>query len=250
MALFDFFKKKKADNLSYKQEELPPLNKDAYLLEALQIRLIEMGYQAKRHPSYLALIVNSELEIATLIIDDPNGHPSVLHLLVLASHPKYFPGGIKENIVGIGISFQDQVTSVLNNYIETTFLTIINGFSESHNPYLDFTAGLKGRDILWHPKLGNLALQGKWSEEPAIQTFFDLLKEKIPYKLTNEKLNWLKIYILRSADETITGECLFNNELWDEGLKEVSDHAKSWEMDVEFKGIKQFMVFRKCDAFD
>jgi hypothetical protein len=251
MGLFDFFKKKATDTKQpEKQNGEGSVDKNLYLLNALRLRLAEMGYQVERHPQYLALIVNAQVEIATMVIDEPGSHPSILHLMVAASHPQYFPKGIIENVVGIGLSLQDQVKSVLDNYINSTFSTIVEGFSDSHNQHLDFKAITGGKEVLWHPKLGNLSFQGTWREYPQNEPLFGLLKEKIPGRLTLNKINWLKIYISKRADGTIIGECLFNNEQWDAGSNLISEYAKGWKLNGEFQAIKQFIVFRKCDAYD
>jgi hypothetical protein len=248
MGLFDLFKKKSTEN------DVPapvvPVNRNVYLLEVFKHRLAEMGYKAEWHPQYLAIIVNDELEIATLIIDNPNSHHSLLQVLVHAIHPQYFPDGIQESLVGVGLTFDDQVNTALNNYINATFLTIIDSFSESHNPELDFMVNINGKDVLWHPKLGSLILQGRWDEQPQHEPLFELLKDLIPRKLTSNKINWLKIYLSKQAGEEIIGECMFNNQPWDEGLAQVSAYASRWKMEGDFKGIKQFIMFRRCDKYD
>jgi len=251
MGLFDFFKKKAADkNQADRQESTTPIHNNSYLLDALRNRLIQLGYQVDRHSQYLALIVNSEIEIATAIIDNSNNHPSILHLMILTIQPEYFPNGIQENIVGIGTTLQEKVNSVIDNYINTTFLTIIDSFSDSHNPDLDFSTMINGKEVLWHPKLGNLTFQGQWNDQLQNEPFFEIIKDKLKDKLTSNKLNWLKLYISKRADGTIMGECLFNNEPWEEGLTDITEYAKSWEIKSDFQGLKQFIMFRKCDAYD
>lgn len=250
MGLFNFFKKKSSDSKQVDRPLAEPTDNNSYLLESLRHRLIGLGYQADKHPQYLALIVNAEIEIATAIIDNPNNHPSILHLMILTVHPMYFPNGIEENIVGVGTNIQDKVKSVIDNYINTTFLPIIDSFSDSHNPDLDFSIIMNEKEVLWHPKLGNLTLQGQWNDQPENEPFFEIIKDKIKGKLTSNKLNWLKLYISKRADGTIIGECLFNNEPWEEGLADITAFAKSWKLKSDFQGLKQFMVFRKCDAFD
>lgn len=250
MGLFDFFKKKSSDSKQVDRQQSEPIDNNSYLLETLRNRLIGLGYQVDNNSQYLALIVNSEIEIATVIIDNPNNHPSILHLMILTIHPKYFPNGIEENIVGIGTNIQDKVNSAIDNYINTTFLPIIDSFSDSHNPDLDLSIIMNGKEVLWHPKLGNLTLQGQWNDKPENEPFFEIIKDKLKDKLTSNKLNWLKLYISKRADGTIIGECLFNNETWGEGLADITDYAKSWKLKSDFQGLKQFIVFRKCDAYD
>lgn len=250
MGLFDFFKKKSSDIKQVDRQQVEPIDNNLYLLETLRSRLIELGYQVDKHPKHLALIVNSEVEMATVIIDNPNNHPSILHLMILTIHSKYFPNGIEENIVGIGTNIQDKVDSVIDNYINTTFLPIIDSFSDSHNPRLDLYIIMNGKQVLWHPKLGNLTLQGQWNDQPENEPFFEIIKDKLKDKMTSNKLNWLKLYISKCADGTIRGECLFNNEPWEEGLADITEYAKSWKLKSDFQGLKQFIVFRKCDAYD
>jgi hypothetical protein len=250
MGLFDFFKKKPSDVKQSDTQQTPAIDDNSFLLETLKGRLAELGCLVERHPQYLALIVNSELEIATIIIDNPNNHPSVLHLMILTIHSKYFPNGIEENIVGIGKSIRDKVASVIDNYVNTTFLPIMDSFSDSHNPELDFSTTIDGKEILWHPKLGNLTLQGQWDNPPQNEPFFEIMKDKLENKLTSNKLNWLKLYISKRVDGTIIGECNFNNQPWKEGLDDITRYAESWEMKSDFQGLKQFIMFRKCDAFD
>jgi hypothetical protein len=97
MGLLNFFKKKSTGiNKSIPQNEAPPVNKNWYVLTTLETKLLEIGYQVKRHSQYLALIVNDELEIGLAVVENPDNHPSIMHLMVSASHPKYFPNGIIE----------------------------------------------------------------------------------------------------------------------------------------------------------
>lgn len=250
MGLFDFFKKKKFTGNQTHREAAEPIDNNSYLHETLRNKLIQLGYRVIWHPEYLALIVDGEMEIASVIIDNPNNHPDLLHLRILTIHPKYFPKGIEENIAGIGTTMFDKANAVIDNYINTTFLPIIDGFSDSHNADLDFSTMLNGKEVLWHPKLGNLSLQGQWDEQPQNEPFFEIVKDKLQNKLTANKFNWLKLYISKLANGTIIGECLFNNEPWDEALADITAYAESWEMKGSFQGLKQFIVFRKCDAFD
>ncbi|WP_183565958.1 DUF6348 family protein [Mucilaginibacter sp. SP1R1] len=251
MGLLDFFKKKTTNiHQPEQQTNTPPLNKNWRVLNVFEARLSEMGYSVKRHTQYLTLIVDDELEISFMIVENPGNHPSLMHLTVSASHPKYFQKGVIENVVGTGYSLENQANSALNNYINSTFLTIIESFSDRHNPNLDFTTTVNGKVVLWHPKLGSLCTQGQWNENPPDELFFDLLKDKIPDQLTSNKINWLKIYISKRANGEIIGECLFNNDPWEAASNEIFNYAKTWEMRGEFHGLKQFIMFRRCDASD
>jgi hypothetical protein len=250
MGLFDFFKKKPPEANPTDRNETSVSDGNSFLIEALKTRLLEIGYPTERHLHYLALIVNGEVEITTAIIVNPDNHPSLLQLMTYTIHPKYFSNGIQECLVGVGTSFQDQVRAAINNYVNTTFLPIMDGFSDSHDSNLDFSSTLDGKEVLWHPKLGNIGFQGQWNDHPENEYLFKLLKEKIKNKLTPNKFNWLKVYISRQPNDTIVGECLFNNEPWGEGLIDVTKYARSWQINDGFRGMKQFIMFRKCDAYD
>jgi hypothetical protein len=251
MGLFDFLKKKTADtNQPVKQNDTPPVNKNWNVLLAFEARFIEMGYAIKRHTQYPALIVNDELEISFMVVENPDNHHNIMHLMVAASHQTYFPNGIIESVVGAGYSFEEQTNTALDNYINSTFVTIMDSFTDSHDPDLDFITIVNGKEILWHPKLGTLNAQGQWNEYPEGEPLYDLLKSEIPNKLTTNKINWLRIYISKRVGGEIIGECLFNNAPWEAASNEIFDYAKTWEIPGEFKGLKQFIVFRRCDAYD
>lgn len=247
MGLFDFFKKKTS---TVEQHQPAQVNKNWYVLEVLEARLIEMGYQVERHQQYLALVVSEELELSWIVIENPDNHPDVIHLMVSASHPQYFPDGIIENVAGVGHSIQEQIISVLDNYINTTFVTIMDGFSDSHNPDIDFTATTEDKEVLWHPKLGALSMQGQWETHPENEPVFELLRNEIPAQLTSNKIQWLKIYLLKTANGEIVVECLFNNQPWDIATNMLYQYVQGWDMPDDFNGLKQFIVFRRCDAYD
>lgn len=251
MGLFNFLKKKSTETApAALQNNAVHIDKNLLVLEALDRTLVIMGYTVIRHPQYLALIVNDELELSVAVIENPDNHPYIMQLMIAASHQKYFADGIIENIVGIGTSIEDRVSSALDNYIDSTFFTVIDSLSDTHNPDLDFISTANDREVLWHPKLGNLLTQGQWYEQPQNETIFDLLKDTIPDLLVSNKINWLKIYISKQANGEIIGECLFNNSPWDTGLNEISNYTKTWKVPGEFCGLKQFIMFRRCDAYD
>jgi hypothetical protein len=251
VGLFDFFKKKTTSNLKPEYQPIVPgFPKNWTALGALASKLGELGYQVNAHSDYTGLIVSDELEIEVAVVDVPGAHPSLMQMMVRASHPKYFPEGIVENVVGIGQSTEVQIDSALQNYIDSTFLTIMDSFTDTHCPELDFLEINNGREVLWHPKLGNLVMQGQWMEQPQGEPFFELLKHDIPGQLTTNKINWLKIYISKRADGEIIGECNFNNQPWEAATNKIYNYAAGWDMPGEFKGLKQFIMFRRCDAYD
>jgi len=256
MGLFDLFKKKTTDEIQPIQqtpEEKPVTQQgehNGYLIEVLKNRLLDMGYQVERHPQYLTLIVDSEIEISASIIDIPGAHPYVMQANFLTTHPVYFPKGIYECLVGVGETMDKRINSALDNYLDSTFSPIIEGFSDTHDPDVDLFVNTNDREVLWHPKLGDLMVQGQWEEMPDGKYLFEILREKIKPVLTGNKFNWLKIYISKNANGVIIGECVFNNQLWSDALEDIIRQAEAWIMKGEFKALKQFIMFRRCDAYD
>lgn len=250
MGLFNLSKKKPTEQI-LKEETIPqPIDNNVYLIEVLKSKLLDMGCQVEQHPQYHTLIVNSELEISIVIINSADNHPFVIQLRVLTRHPQYFPKGIDENLVGIGETMESKIDTALGNYLNSTFMPIIDGFSDTHDPEVDLLVKIHESEVLWHPKLGDLMVQGQWEHQPEWNYLFEILRDKITGLLTSNKFNWLKIYISKHADRTIIGECLFNNQPWDSGLDEIVKYTESWNIEGNFKGLKQFIMFRRCDLYD
>lgn len=256
MGLFDLFKKKPTEPFqptAQTQQEKPAMQQseyNGYLTEALESRLLNMGYQVERHPQYLTLIVDSEIEISAAIVEIPGAHPFVMQANFLTIHPVYFPKGIYECLVGVGETIDKRIDAALDNYLDSTFSPIMEGFSDTHDPDFDLLVNTNNREVLWHPKLGDLMVQGQWEEMPDGKCLFEILREKIKPLLTDNKFNWLKIYISKNADGAIIGECVFNNQLWNDALEDITQLAEAWIMKGEFKALKQFIMFRRCDAYD
>lgn len=223
------------------------MHPDQYLLQTLAKRLMAQGYMINISPAGNELTVSGALDIVTSIIESPDYHPSLVHLLIITKNADYFPQGITENIVGVGNTLEEKVETVLDNYLATTFPAIADSFLDGHDPEVDFN---DHTGILWHPRPGALSLQGQWAEEPQGEPIFDLLKNKLAAIIPNKKLNWLKVYVARYQDDEIIAECLLNNEVWEDGLREVYRYVAGWPQRGVFLGQKQFMMFRRCDAFD
>ncbi len=243
MGLFDFFKRKAAGEIV----EAIAIDPNKYLIDELGKKLSELNYEVNISQQYWLLTVNAELEIATAIIDSAENHPNLIHLMIMVSHKLHFPNGIKENIVGAGYNLQEKVDSVLKNFLGTTFPAIMDGFTESHMPELDFN---DDKGVLWHPKLGGLWFQGQWENQPDGEPLFDLLKERLKTAMADQKFNWVKTYIARQPDGNIMAECLLNNVPWEDGYKEIYEYGKTWGQAGVFLGQKQFMMIRRCDLFD
>ena len=241
MGLFDFLKKK-----SSAKEDSHIQDIDQLLIEELHNRLLAKKYKVEWSTQYRALILNSELEIATAIINSSDLHTQVLHLAIAIIHKKYFPNGIIENIVGAGNTISEKINTALDNFLITTFPVVMDGFSDTHSPDIDFK---DKNNVLWHPKPGNLSIQGQWSSPPDIEPY-NLLKDNIKNILPDNKFNWLKVYAARMPNNEIIAECTLNNIAWEDGYNIIYNYAKSWDQANIFLGVKQFIVFRRCDAYD
>jgi hypothetical protein len=248
MGLFDFFKRKQDAAKPPTNMPTNPVNPNDYLLEMLKASITDMDYRAVKHPQYQSLIVNEVVEIAAIIIDDPNNHPLVMHAMILTMHSDYFPKGIEEHVAGLGETLEQKITSVIDNYIDTTFCTIMESLYDEHYNDLYYTITTAGGAALWHAYLGTAILQGNWTNQPDNEVMYDLIKDKVKDKLTGNPFNWLKLYVSKRDDGTIIGECSWNNEPWPDGLTELTHFAQTWEVDGAFYGMKQFIVFRKCNA--
>lgn len=195
----------------------------------------------------MAIIINGEIEIATLILDQPGNHPSILHLLTLTSHPKHFPDGIQESLIGVGNTFAEKAESAISNYLGSTFAPILSSLNGEHHPEHNLQTNTGGKEIPWHLTLGDLMVQGQWSHVPPEDYLYLSLKAKIHAQLTESTFNWVKLYISKMANGEITGECRINNKVWEEGTKALAEIAKTWVLHGRFQGLKQFMVFRRVD---
>lgn len=247
MGLFDFFKSKTTEPVNTQ----PAVDPNAYLLSELKREIEALGYDVQKQEGLLSLTVNEHLEIATAIVPSPNSHPALIHVMLLMIHKEWFPDGIEEHLVGVGDSIETKVESALSNYMTTIFPVVMDAFTDTHDDKLDFLSIADGKEVLWHSKLGDIGLQGKWKDLDSPTEIFERLFEKIKHGiLPNKKLNWLKIYLSRQPDGKIIAECLLNNTHWEEGHQELVRYAGSWKQKGEFLGQKQFIMFRRCDAYD
>lgn len=241
MGIFDFFKKKPA--------EPEPSDPNEFFLEVLQKRLQEENIQSERSPKYAALVLNDGCEIASGMAPG-DFHPSMLPMMVAAIHKEYFPKGIQESVVGVGNSLREKVESAVNAYLSTTFFAIADAFEDGHNEKLDFMSGEEESQILWHPKPGDLGLQGIWKEAPEYHDLYEVVRDLLPPMMDNRKFNWLKMYMSRQPDGTLGGEVYFNNAHWEEGMNLLAAYAQTWGNPGVFLGQKQFVMFRRCDSYD
>lgn len=239
MGIFDFLKSKKKE----------PIDINSYLLQELKKRIEEKGNTVEFSTQYAAIIVGSEIEIATAILPG-DFHPSLLPVLMITIHKDYFPNGIESSLVGLGNTGQEKVTSAVENYLSNIFYPVLDSFNDEHIKEIDFTSNSTGREILWHPKMSDNSFQGNWKETSKQKNLYSIVENQLRDQLSDKKLNWLKLYISRQPDGTLSGECLLNNEVWKDGYYLLENYAKTWQDKGEFLGHKQFIMFRRCDAYD
>ena len=156
----------------------------------------------------------------------------------------FFPQGILDNIAGFGDTDEEKIDSFIENYLSTTFQTIINSlgclFDKGCDIYRD--------NYHWHTSIGNLYLLGKWQTPPNERDFYNLLIDILPQKFTTEyRIQPLKCFVARTKSGYVT-ECLLNNEDWDEGAERLRQYAQTWQDEASFLSIKQLLIFRLCDA--
>ena len=156
----------------------------------------------------------------------------------------FFPQGILDNIAGFGDTDEEKIDSFIENYLSTTFQTIINSlgclFDKGCDIYRD--------NYHWHTSIGNLYLLGKWQTPRNERDFYNLLIDILPQKFTTEyRIQSLKCFVARTKSGYVT-ECLLNNEDWDEGAERLRQYAQTWQDEASFLSIKQLLIFRLCDA--
>ncbi len=241
MGLFDFFKKKPAP------APLPatpsPEEMHQRLINVLAERLTALGFRATQHTQHLSLIVNEKVEIAPLIIPDANLHPTIMQVMFLTMHQELFPDGIEEHIPGLGTSLQQQMESAVENYLFAIFEPISRSLAGTQHAHKQLMAN--DNTTVWHVTLGNIALQGKWNTAPTQTFLFEQLQSLLPAQMQDQPVNWLKLYVSKSAEGNIMAECVLNNKEWAKGHELLTHYAESWYINGNFHGLKQFMVFRK-----
>ncbi|MCF2874394.1 MULTISPECIES: DUF6348 family protein [unclassified Tenacibaculum] len=152
--------------------------------------------------------------------------------------------------MGAGTTVEEKVESAIDNYISTTYSTIIDSFNDMHSEEFDFRSILNHREVLWHPNMSNDFFQGNWNETDDQTSLYSIIETEIKNNLLDNKFNWLKLYISRQPNGEVSGECLLNNVVWEKGYYLLEEYAKTWKDDGEFLGQKQFIMFRRCDLYD
>jgi len=156
----------------------------------------------------------------------------------------FFPQGILDNIAGFGDTDEEKIDSFIENYLSTTFQTIINSLSCLFD---------KGCDIYrdnyhWHTSIGKLYLLGKWQTPRNERDFYNLLIDILPQNFTTKyRIQSLKCFVARTKGGYVA-ECLLNNEDWLEGAERLRQYAQVWQDNASFLSIKQLLIFRLCDA--
>ncbi len=250
MKLFNFFKKKPKPAPEEEEDDYE-LILHLHLMKTMTEQLTALQYEAVPSPEFDVLEVNGAFAIVPSIgsiREHPNAY--VIQLDVLTVHPDYFPEGIEVHLAGLGEDLGSSITDAVNNYMGTILPPIVNSFACNHHPDLDFLSTAAGREVLWHPKPGDMILQGTWHTIPEGGELLVLLKPALQQHLPDQKLNWLKIYISQQAGGEIIAECILNNAAWDAGMEIIYTYAQSWPQTGSFLAQKQFIMFRRCDKYD
>ena len=240
MKLFNFQKKKtESHDQPHTEEEI--------LLHELVDQITKLNYTIQVDKATQIIIVNDQLLLEFRIIRNPDYAKELMHLMINTAHPTHFPDGIMESIAGIGETVQDRIASVVANYITSTFKPIAESLTDTHSPEYDFISD----EVLWHPALSDLRVQGSFNRELSGDELYLLLVSKLESMLSrDQKFHWLKMYISKQQSGEIIGDCLLDNEPWDEGLDILADYISTFPVESTFIGIKQFVVFRRCDKYD
>ncbi|PUZ25811.1 hypothetical protein DCC81_16260 [Chitinophaga parva] len=221
------------------------MDANRYLLLMLAQKLKAERYPVAVSDSKDTLNVAGTLDVATGITQAIENR--LINVQVITSNPELFPEGIVENLLGTGPSLESQIASAVDNYLQTTFPAIAEAFQDGHIAALDFT---DDAGIGWHSRPGALSLQGQWADQPEGEPVLEILKPALAHALPNKKINWLSATAGRFKDGSVTIECLLNNTPWTAGTAAMQRLADSWPAQESFRGLKQFIAFRRCDKFD
>ena len=216
------------------------------ILLELSKQIRDQGYDATPDLPNLMIRIGDKMRIEL----DPIPITPDIHKSVLSMHigtyleDGFFPQGILDNIAGFGDTDEEKIDSFIENYLSTTFQTIINSlgclFDKGCDIYRD--------NYHWHTSIGNLYLLGKWQTPRNERDFYNLLIDILPQNFTTEyRIQSLKCFVARTKSGYVT-ECLLNNEDWDEGAERLRQYAQTWQDEASFLSIKQLLIFRLCDA--
>ena len=216
------------------------------ILLELSKQIRDQGYDATPDLPNLMIRIGDKMRIELDPIPIiPDIHKSVLPMHIgTYLEDGFFPQGILDNIAGFGDTDEEKIDSFIENYLSTTFQTIINSlgclFDKGCDIYQD--------NYHWHTSIGNLYLLGKWQTPRNERDFYNLLIDILPQKFTTEyRIQSLKCFVARTKSGYVT-ECLLNNEDWDEGAERLRQYAQTWQDEASFLSIKQLLIFRLCDA--
>ena len=216
------------------------------ILLELSKQIRDQGYDATPDLPNLMIRIGDKMRIELEPIPiTPDIHKNVLPMHIgTYLEDGFFPQGILDNIAGFGDTDEEKIDSFIENYLSTTFQTIINSlgclFDKGCDIYRD--------NYHWHTSIGNLYLLGKWQTPRNERDFYNLLIDILPQKFTTEyRIQSLKCFVARTKSGYVT-ECLLNNEDWDEGAERLRQYAQSWQDEASFLSIKQLLIFRLCDA--
>lgn len=242
MGFFDFLKPKK----KAKEEEI---DENAFLLAYLKFQLEELGHTVEFSTEYAAILVNSEIEIATAIMPG-DFHPLMLPVMIITIHPTYFPEGIVTYLTGLGDSIEAKTATVGEEYINDIFGTIAESVQDTHETTHTFDTSVNGENVRMQIFASDNVYQGNWDESSKKKSLLSALEEGLKIAPLDQKINSLKVYLSKQENGQFSVECTLNNEQWETGFDLLKKYAATWGKDGGFRGQKQFIMFRRCDEFD
>ena len=129
------------------------------ILRELPQRIAQQGLKANPDIPTRTIWMGDKMRIEIEVISTPEMDENLIELHIgTYLEEGYFPQGIIDNIAGFGNTDEEKVYSLIENYLATTFQTIIN----SLNCCFDEGCDIYAADYHWHTCLGNLYLLGKW----------------------------------------------------------------------------------------
>ena len=163
---------------------------------------------------------------------------------------KFFQNSIEERLSGIGENDTTALQNGIQSFLSGQFPVIIDGIDLKHSPEIDFDVISGNEKTHWHPLIGDIQLQGELSkrhDSTVYEKTYSFIKPLLTSKLKESNLDfhWFRYYISKMQNGEIIGDCYYDNEPYEEGLKVLKKFASTWGT-TGFAGQKQFIMLRHC----
>lgn len=226
------------------------MDEKAQFLIYLREELEATGHEVKQTAEQLQV---NPLELTLEVhCDPPTYHTNLvtIPLHVRASHKVLFPEGIYEIVVGMGENLADALAYGAGLWVYGSFLTIHELFvhpdqADGRVLRLDMAAEdtETGQKSEWVIYLGPLLQTGAFQQDNLDQTILvQKLLNVITGELHQQKLLWVRGFMAKMPDNSLTGDCWLNNGDWLEGLNALYWFAEEWDKQDVYAALKQFMV--------